>query len=718
MLEHDEMHSDIPHVLDLYQNPSELCYGEDYTLTSEWGMQQGCGYGMVGLVFSNAELIKQMVAQFSNCIIMGMADDIRLFGPVEEAVEAKRWWLQNCERANADKSYVSSSSQEAMDHPDVLALKEELGVKLVPINEGRRILGAPVGPKPWQELWLKEKGDDIEKVFDRIDELAEHDHQLSKQCAQLLTRQCAVPKYTHLLRGVDPNTNELASKRHDQRALRSYSKLMGPHAPLTEDYEITAADLADGFGEVEKEFAIRQVQLPMKKGGGGIMSAAEIAPAAFLGAAIDVLRFYRANPDFAPLITNVLTVEALADPELEPLLDWRAAWDSLSETIDEATLLVTLGDNVTSFETIGAAPAKSQKLLTDALLAARADKMADSSEIGKIGGPPSKEAAIRVMSSSDEGAAWLRALPYMPKLQMTNPRMADQLCFRFGVPQVKRRNELQSVQTECTCHHRHDATLKAAIMSMKHARRTERNRRKRRVARRKYKRVVKRRRPPRVDAIGHHDMLCNAGGGFHERHEAIQAALMFIARKAKVLVRKATVHELRADGETGQKQADVVFDNFGTNLDATLADVVAVHPSQAKFLNTNQYLRAGDAAQNRAVYKNGKYKGKAEECGYKFTDFAIETYGKMSQGSKKVLATIADQADDTYGSDDMLFNRGQFIDEARQIISISLQNAVSKMIAKNHLKRIGLTSRADSFMSFDWEIPDRDNASNGSSNGD
>ena len=90
----------------------------------------------------------------------------------------------------------------------------------------------------------------------------------------------------------------------------------------------------------------------------------------------------------------------------------------------------------------------------------------------------------------------------------------------------------------------------------------------------------------------------------------------------------------------------------------------------------------------------------------------------MSQGSKKVLATIADQADDTYGSDDMLFNRGQFIDEARQIISISLQNAVSKMIAKNHLKRIGLTSRADSFMSFDWEIPDRDNASNGSSNGD
>ena len=91
--------------------------------------------------------------------------------------------------------------------------------------------------------------------------------------------------------------------------------------------------------------------------------------------------------------------------------------------------------------------------------------------------------------------------------------------------------------------------------------------------------------------------------------------------------RRATVHELRALGDTGQKQADVVADNFANASRTTLFDVVVVHPSIYSFKLS--YDRAGAAAADRSQRKNKKYKDLAESLDYLFTDFAVETYGRM-----------------------------------------------------------------------------------------
>ena len=62
--------------------------------------------------------------------------------------------------------------------------------------------------------------------------------------------------------------------------------------------------------------------------------------------------------------------------------------------------------------------------------------------------------------------------------------------------------------------------------------------------------------------------------------------------------------ELRAPGDTGHKQADVVADNFAGASRTTLFDVVGVHPSISSFKST--YDRAGAAAADRSRRKTLK----------------------------------------------------------------------------------------------------------------
>ena len=89
---------------------------------------------------------------------------------------------------------------------------------------------------------------------------------------------------------------------------------------------------------------------------------------------------------------------------------------------------------------------------------------------------------------------------------------------------------------------------------------------------------------------------------------------------------------------------------------------------------------------------------KARAAGYSFIDFAIETFGKMSLGAKSVLATLGDMGAELFqGDDDYNYNRAAFMDNARQLVSVALQNAISCQLHQAYMKRVGHTSAADSF---------------------
>ena len=69
-----------------------------------------------------------------------------------------------------------------------------------------------------------------------------------------------------------------------------------------------------------------------------------------------------------------------------------------------------------------------------------------------------------------------------------------------------------------------------------------------------------------------------------------------MVREAGGLARRATVKELRAPGNTGLKQADVVASNSANASRTMLFDVVVIHPSISSFKSS--YDRAGTAAAN------------------------------------------------------------------------------------------------------------------------
>ena len=180
-------------------------------------------------------------------------------------------------------------------------------------------------------------------------------------------------------------------------------------------------------------------------------------------------------------------------------------------------------------------------------------------------------------------------------------------------------------------------------------------------------------------------MICTAWA--HRRHEHLQGALIYCIRKAGGLARRATVKELRAPGDTSQKKADVVADNFANASRTTLFDVVVVHPSISSFKLS--YDRAGAAAADRSQRKNKKYKELAEGLDYLFTDFAVETYGRMSDAARKVIKQLGDMYEQLHGGDDSdgYIPRSVFVDHCRQIIGVALQRAVCTQIT-NWSKRV------------------------------
>ena len=169
-------------------------------------------------------------------------------------------------------------------------------------------------------------------------------------------------------------------------------------------------------------------------------------------------------------------------------------------------------------------------------------------------------------------------------------------------------------------------------------------------------------------------MACPYSGA-HRRHEYLQGALIHCIRQAGWPARRATVKELRAPGDTSQKKADVVADNFANASRTTLFDVVVVHPSISSFKTS--YDRAGAAAADRGQ-RDKKYKELAESLDYLFTDFAVETYGRMSEAARKVIKQLGDMYEQLHGGDesDGYIPRSVFVDHCRQIIGVALQRAI------------------------------------------
>ena len=110
---------------------------------------------------------------------------------------------------------------------------------------------------------------------------------------------------------------------------------------------------------------------------------------------------------------------------------------------------------------------------------------------------------------------------------------------------------------------------------------------------------------------------------------------------------------------------------------------------------------------SRSRRKDAKYKQLAEALDYLFTDFAVETYGRISCAARKVIKLLGDMYEQLHGGDnsDGYVPRSVFVDHCRQVIGIALQRAISTQLTNNFKMRKGIGSSRDNSVDLCSSLP-------------
>jgi hypothetical protein len=82
-------------------------------------------------------------------------------------------------------------------------------------SDGVTVLGIPHGSDLFIQRELSTIVDKTELGLHELRHLAWYHREDSMQCALLLLRYCAVPRFSHVLRALSPNTVAAASAHHD-----------------------------------------------------------------------------------------------------------------------------------------------------------------------------------------------------------------------------------------------------------------------------------------------------------------------------------------------------------------------------------------------------------------------------------------------------------------------------------------------------------------------
>ena len=102
------------------------------------------------------------------------------------------------------------------------------------------------------------------------------------QCALLLLRYCVVPRFTHVLRALPPNTVGPVAFAHHDAIMNCLSDLLGPDDPLF-CRDQTLAPMRDAIHQTAAAVAREQAALPLRLGGLGMVNPVSVSDADFLG---------------------------------------------------------------------------------------------------------------------------------------------------------------------------------------------------------------------------------------------------------------------------------------------------------------------------------------------------------------------------------------------------------------------------------------------------
>jgi len=206
--------------------------GQSFPLVSRTGVKQGHGLGGVIDAVGKQEVYEQMAAVDTRLTIRAFYDDCYIMGAGDVSVDVfdeavKRWEVGT--NALGGKPNLSKCSVY-YTHPSLKATALELagkhGLKVIRPQDGFMACGVPVGDPDWVQRELAVQVEKHERLFDQL-------KKLDPQCANLVSRQCVLPRMNFLMRTVPFNEMSPHLERFDEMIESAIRKIgeLGPTVP-------------------------------------------------------------------------------------------------------------------------------------------------------------------------------------------------------------------------------------------------------------------------------------------------------------------------------------------------------------------------------------------------------------------------------------------------------------------------------------------------------
>ncbi len=521
------------------------------------------GDALSPLWFSVAMLsvLKKVQAEMGDGgVVRAYLDDIFCVGRIDALAKTLPLLIEQARRIglviNPRKSvvigYNPASLQAATDA--IPGFREARTVDLT--TGSHTVLGAPIGCEDAVKAWLDGKREAERTALEAIAKLG------SVQCGVLVLRFVAGPRIMHLLRTVPVEAMKSYASGFDEVVMNVCQKLHGQFV-LDED-------------------AKRQVRLPLKRGGMGLTSAAEVSPCALLGAHADMLQSLQ---DLFPSLQQVISTQL--DKPGQPVAKAMAAVRALrQETVDlgaSAAQLQEVPDRASQLAAVGDKPQRRFSAILHERNERRYKREVTS---------PHKRANIE--SCENAGAAAVLSAQVMTK-ELT----IDSFQFRI---MLARRNMLsleslfQKTDVKCPC----GKILNASVA------------------------------PDHLEDARHLE-TCKHLGGPIARHDAVRDTFAELLKSRNIAFKL----EERI-GDASQRRGDILIQNLRDEkgrrcmVDFTIASVAAdAHPVPLA------------AARARAYEKHTKHDAQCAKADLFLSAAVMESTGALGSEARDLLNEVA-----------------------------------------------------------------------------
>jgi hypothetical protein len=545
--------------------------GSIATVISSEGAQQGDPHGSFLFCLGAAPILEEISQALPQSFIGAIIDDITITAPIDIMPRVISTTARSLLKYGI---HLALPKCLIFAPPHTLPLLPEDADPLIPRSDsGFKLLGSPlvearmsddtlvpIGNVNFMETWLH---DFIQKLKVFVGKISLIKHTQSAFQILLLS---ANNKIGHLLRSTSSTQGCFLSfiEQFDDCILQAFQSIID--CPILSPPQIS------------------QLRLPERMSGLGLLSAVQMATAAFLGSA-RVSLFELSQRDFPATCCNNLFLSNQLNPDLPWVLSLQRNWEiySLHSTLDQAPQSISQW----SSENFLALPTQQpqHKLFHELVKAAQKKLISSVSPIDQI----------RLHSCSATGAgAFLRASAISQGSLFSNQEFQVAIKLRLRAPL----NLLCPPQ--CTC-------------------------------------------GDSIDDFGDHFFKCRVGGEWSHRHSALVHLIASIYRSVQFSVQHEVplqnIGPLISADSNGSGRMDLVV----TSSDSTslLADVTITHPSPSNQTISQQMLLPLFFAKRAEDRKLRRYGSATRSMNLAFIPMALETFGALGPGLDHELKLLA-----------------------------------------------------------------------------